>query len=85
MWKRMWMANRIYTFLFWISFTVTFCIAYYGMYLKSQMQQVSTTVEQMDYEYWGSYSVFWSEDIDDRLGAWTAGAGAGNFFIQFAS
>lgn len=69
MWKRMWMANRIYTFLFWISFTVTFCIAYYGMYLKSQMQQVSTTVEQMDYEYWGSYSVFWSEDIDDRLGA----------------
>lgn len=68
MWKRMWKANLIFTFLFWLSFSLTFCIVYYGMFLKSQIQQVNTTAEQMNYEYRGYYSVTWSDDIADRLG-----------------
>lgn len=65
--KRMWKANRIFTFLFWISFTVTFCIVYYGMFLGSQIQQTDATADQMKYEYRGYYMVAWTEDTGSRM------------------
>ena len=68
MFKRMWKANRIFTFLFLITFSLTFCIVYYGMYLKSQIQRTAQTAEQMDYAYRGYYLVTWGKDVEDRLG-----------------
>jgi hypothetical protein len=67
MWKRMWKANRIFSFLFLLSFTVTFCIVYYGMFLGSQLRQADAAAAQIDYAYRGYYSVIWSENVKDRL------------------
>lgn len=66
MYKRMWKANRIFTFLFLLSFSLTFCIVYYGMFLKSQIEQMGNAVEKTDYEYRSWYSVAWAKDIHDR-------------------
>lgn len=67
MFKRIWKVNLIFTFLFLLSFSLTFCIVYYGMLLKSQLRITSYTAEQSGYEYRGYYSVLWSDEIDNRL------------------
>lgn len=67
MFKRMWKANRIFTLLFLISFSLTFGIVYYGMYLRSQVLQTDQTAEQMDYSYRGFYMVMWAGNVQDRL------------------
>ncbi|MCM1237181.1 MAG: hypothetical protein NC489_44495 [Ruminococcus flavefaciens] len=55
--RRMLRANPVFTFLFLFSFTLTFCIAYYGMSLKGQLEAVENTAEEMDYGYRGSFMV----------------------------
>lgn len=55
--KRMLRANPVFTFLFLLSFTLTFCIAYYGMSLKGRLQQAEQTGKEMDYGYRGSFMV----------------------------
>ena len=51
MYKRMWKANLVFTFLFLLTFSLTFGMVYYGMYLKSQIQQTGHTADQVDYAY----------------------------------
>lgn len=55
--KRIWKASPVFTFLFLLSFTLTFGIAYYGMSLKGQLQTVGQTAIEMDYGYRGSFYV----------------------------
>ena len=64
--KRMWRANLIFTFLFLLSFSMTFCIVYYGMYLKTQIMHTGSVAEQMNYAYRGCYSAFWKEEAGVR-------------------
>lgn len=55
--KKIWKAGPVFTFLFLFSFTITFCIAYYGMSLKGQLQEVEQTATEMDYGYRGDFYV----------------------------
>lgn len=55
--KKIWKAGPVFTFLFLFSFTITFCIAYYGMSLKGQLQAVEQTAKEMDYGYRGDFYV----------------------------
>lgn len=68
MFKRMWKANQVFTFLFLLSFSLTFSIVYYGMFLKSQLRIVNQTAERINYAYRGYYSCMWDGDTSDRIG-----------------
>ncbi len=68
MYKRMWKANLVFTFLFLLTFSLTFGMVYYGMYLKSQIQQTGHTAEQVDYAYNNCYLVFWKDNVSNKLG-----------------
>lgn len=64
--KRMWRANKIFTLLFGLSFTMSFCIVYFGMVLKCQSQMADNVGSQMNYEYRGYYSANWCSSVSKR-------------------
>lgn len=60
--KRMWKATSVYTYLFLLSFTLTFGIAYYGMSLEGRLKQMEQLAGEADYGYRNSFYVFGTTD-----------------------
>ncbi|MCM1234832.1 MAG: hypothetical protein NC489_32415 [Ruminococcus flavefaciens] len=64
--KRIVKADRVFSFLFLLAFTMTFCAAYFGMTLERGLHRAGEAVGQANYGYCELYDARWEYGIGSK-------------------